>query len=261
MSAAAAPPPRGAPVAPETTTPTRVRDRGTVRHDRLRARRWEVDGIAKVVGAVEVGSARLRGTVVVGGPLAAVELAAVGRVEVRGPLTVVGSLAVRGSLDAGATVRAGSATLDGPVRTGGAVTVDGPLRVDGGLLAPSVRCGRLTLRGPATVPGTVAAGEADATLGPDAAIGAIVCGRLTLRGPTPSAVDRVLGKEPVAWVGRVEAETASVEGVRVGFLRAREIVLGRGAHVGTVEGRVVRAHPASRVGPESWTPPPPGLRR
>ena len=62
---------------------------------------------------------------------------------------------------------------------------------------------------------------------------------------------------PILWPGDVvEIVSCSLEGVRAG-----EIVLGRNAHVGTVEGKVVRAHPSSRVGPESWSRPPPGLSR
>jgi cytoskeletal protein CcmA (bactofilin family) len=266
MSAAAAaapvaPTPTG--VAPPSPTPVedRIRDRGSVRRSAIRARRWELRGIAKVVGPVEVGSARLDGTVAVGGPLAAVELTAVGTLEVRGPVSASGTLTVRGGFDAGAIVRARDATFVGPVRAAAEVVVDGTLRVRGSLRAPLVRCGRLEIRGTADLPGTVTATDVDLDLRADSTLGSIVCRRLRLRGPTPTLVDKALGQEALVVVNRVEAETATISGARVGFVRATEVVLGPAAHVGAVEGRVVRAHPTSRVGPESWSRPPEGLRR
>ncbi len=251
----------GSPGSAVVPVELRVRDRGTVRHDAIRTRRWELNGIAKVVGAVEVGSARLSGTVVIGGPLAAVELTAVGSVDVRGPMTVAGALTVRGALDAGATLHAQEATCAGPTRVAGAVAVDGTLRVRGSLRAPDVRCGRLDLRGTAEVPGTVVATDVDATVRSDTDVGAVVCRRFRLLGPTPTVVEKVLGREAVAVVRSIEAETATITGARVGFVRAASVVLGREAHVTAVEGRIVRAHPTSRVGPQSWSRPPEGLRR
>jgi cytoskeletal protein CcmA (bactofilin family) len=220
-----------------------------------------VRGIAKVVGSAEVGAGELDGTVVVGGAFTADQLKAVGALEVRGPLTVAGRFSMHGSLDAGGSVHAGEAVLRGPSRLGGELVVDGTLAVHGTLQAPSVECGVLDLSGTAMIPGAVVATSVDADLVADSAIGTIQCRQLRLRGPVPNIVRRVLGRPPVVTVERVEAESARIEGARVRFVRAREIVLGRGAHVGAVEGKVARAPASSRVGPESWSRPPYGLSR
>ena len=238
-----------------------IDDRGTVRHDEVRAIRWTVHGFAKVAGDVDVGSTDLDGTVVVGGSVLAEELSLRGGLEARGPLTVYGALRSHGSLGAGATVRAREARLDGTVRLAGDLVVETALRVRGDLRAPSLTCGELDLRGTAAIPGTVAATSLDAHLVADSSFGLIRCRRLRLRGPVPSVVRRVLGPEVTVRVERIEAESAFVESARVGFVRAKEVVLGRNAHVRDVEGRVVRAHASSRLGPESWTPPPFGLSR
>lgn len=262
MSATVATPPTAPnpPAEPRPLGPP-LRERGSVRHDEVRAQRWEVRGIAKVLGGVEVGEAEADGSLVVGGPLLAEELRARGSVEGRGPITVAGRLRVRGSLDARSTVKAGAAALEGPVRVEGELAVDTTLEVRGHLRAPAVRGGVLRIRGTADVPGTVTATSVDLAAEGDSAIGTVRCRDLRLRGPRPNVVRRVLGRDAVVKVDRVEAETARVEGAWVGFLKAREVVLGPDAHVAEVEGRVVRAHPSSRVGPESWSRPPAGLSR
>ena len=249
-----------APVPEEVRGPP-VEDRGIVRHDEVRAQQWRVRGISKVVHGVEVGSADLDGTVVVGGPLSADRLTAHGALEVRGPLTVEGALLVRGALEAGAFVRAGEATLDGPVRSAGEVVTEGRLRTRRSLQAPSVRGGSVELRGSVRIPGPVVATSFEADLSGDSSLGSVQCRTFRLRGPAPNVVRRTLGRDAVVTVERIEAETVRLEGARVGFVRAAEVVLGRNAHVGALEGKVSRAHPSSRVGPESWSRPPRGLSR
>lgn len=267
MTAASAPDPpaTGGPASPGQTRPvaagTTLRERGTVCHEEVRARRWDVRGIAKVVRGIEVDLLRCDGTAVVGGPLVAGELTVAGALEARGPVTVGRRLRVRGSIDAGASVHAHDASFEGPVRLGGELVVDGALRLRGALRAPAVRCEQLRVRGTVAVPGTIASPTIEAVLLGDSSVGSVECRELRLRGPVVNVVERVLGREAVVEVGRVEAEKVWVEGARVGFLRAQEIVLGRGAHVTATEGRVVRAHPSSRVGPESWSRPPLGLSR
>lgn len=252
----------GAPVAGSSpSSGASLRERGTIRHDEVRARRWEVGGIAKVVRGVEVDVAQLRGTTVIGGPLVAREVTVSGGLESHGPVTVAGRFRVRGSLDTGGSVRAGAATFEGPVRIARELVVDGALRLRGALRAASVRCEQLRLRGSVTVPGALTSGTIDAELVGDCSVGAVVCREIRLRRPVATVVEKVLGRGTVAEVGRVEAERAWVGGARVGFLRAKEVVLGRDAHIASVEGRIVRAHPSSRVGPESWSRPPAGLSR
>lgn len=259
-AAAAAPTAAAAPSPSPKSGPALVA-RGTTRHDEVRAQRWVVRGIAKVAGTVDVGAADLGGTVVVGGPTTAGRLTVLGAFDAHGPVTVAGRLSSRGSLDAGTSVRAAEATLRGRVLVAGELVVDGTLKVRGSLRAPSVRCGRLELRGTAHIPGAVVAGSVDADLLGDSVLGTVQCRQFRLRGPAPNVVRRALGKEAVVAVERVDAESARVEAARVGLVRAGEVVLGRDAHVATVEGRLVRAHPSSRVGPESWSRPPAGLSR
>jgi cytoskeletal protein CcmA (bactofilin family) len=232
-----------------------------VRHDEVLARRWELHGVAKVARGVEVGAGELDGTVVVGGTLVADELVVRGTLEVRGAVRVWGRLRVRGSLETGASVASGEADLDGPIRLGGELAVERALAVRGTLHAPGVRCALLDAHARLTVSGTIEATRIDAELAGDSRLGLVQAQEVRLRGPPLGVVAKVLGRESVVTVDQLEADTVSLESVRVGRVRAREITLGPGAHVATVEGRIVRAHPSSRVGPESWSRPPEGLRR
>lgn len=259
--------PATTPAAPTATVPPAAGreppavDRGTVRHDGVRTRRWVVRGIAKIAGDVEVGSADLAGTVVVGGRLSAGELSVRGRLDARGVVEVSGRIRSDGGLDAGASVTAGDAQLDGTIRAGGEIAVGAGLRVRGALRCPSLRADGLHLRGSIAVPGTVAATSVDLRLVGDSAIGLVRATDVLLRGPAPNVVRRVLDREVLVTVERVEAQRVRLEAVRVGSVRAPEVVLGPDAHVASVEGKVVRAHPSSHLGPESWSRPPPGLSR
>ncbi len=260
MSAATPTTPPVAPPAPPRGPP--LTDRGTVRRDAVRARRWQVLGIAKVDASVDVGEARFQGVVVVGGPLRADRLRSRGRLASRGPVTVAGSLESHGSLEADAAVHAGEADLEGRAQVGGALTADAALCVRGGLVAPSVRCDRFELRGSAQVPGPVAATIVDARLTGPTALATVQAGEVRLRGPAPNPVAWALGKpEPTVRVERIEAERVYVSAAHVRFVRAAELVLGPGARVTALEGTVTKAHPTSRLGPESWSRPPEGLRR
>jgi len=262
MSASASvPASTGGPAQPAPPLGPPLTERGTVRHEQVLSQRWALQGIAKVVGEVTIGSGRLVGTVIVGGGVAAGELTLIGSLESRGSVVVAGRLHVRGSLDVAGGARSGQADLEGPVQVGKELQVDGRLRVRGSLRAPDVRCAAFELRGSAAVPGSITATSFDAHLVSDSRLGSVRCREFRLRGPAPNVVRRVLGGDPLVTVERVEADTARIESARVQFVRAREIVLGRGAHVVAIEGRLVRAHPSSRLGPESWSRPPEGLRR
>jgi cytoskeletal protein CcmA (bactofilin family) len=259
-SGPAAPSEPAATARPLPTEPPVV-DRGTVRHERIRTDRWSVDGIAKVDREVEVGRADLRGTVVVGGSVSAGELLVRGSLEVRGAVSVLGRLVVRGSLGAAGVVGAGDASLDGTVRVAGELSAGSAIRADGTLFAGSLRAPSVRLRGTAAVPGTVETTGFDGVLTGDSSFGTIRSPRLRLKGPVENPVRWVLGRHASVVVERIEGEQLELEGVRASFARAREIVLGRDSHLLAYEGRIVRAHPTSRVGPESWTAPPAGLRR
>lgn len=238
-----------------------LRERGTVRHGELRSGRWRLHGIAKVVGDVDVADGGVDGTLVVGGHLNAGRLRAFGRLEVRGPIVVRGSLRTRGTFRAGAAIRAGTADLDGSCEAAGPLEVEGELRSRGSLRGPEVRAGAIGLEGTAAVRQLTATGALTATFAGDAHLGRLEARDVRLRGPAPNLVTEALGRRSTVTVERIEAATVYVRAARVGFVRAPTIVLGRFAHVVEHEGAIVRAHPSSRLGPESWTPPPPGLRR
>jgi len=253
--------PSGAAPTPGPAGPAVV-DRGTVAHAEVRAGRWSVHGIAKVAGDVDAGVVELDGTVVVGGALTAQELSSRGSLEARGPCVVHGPLRAHGTFEAAGPVRAREARLEGSARVGGELVSEGDLRVRGRLHGSNVNChGVLEIRGTATLPGTVVATSVEAALTGETALGVVRCRELRLRGPAPNLVQRVLGNAATATVERVEAETVVLENVRVRFVRAGHVELGRNAHVATVEGTVVRSHPTSRLGPESWSRPPAGLTR
>jgi len=248
------------PAAGAPRTPSQV-DRGTVHHPELRAGRWSVAGISKVDHDVSVGRADLRGTVVIGGDLRAGEVDAHGRLEVRGAVAVTSRLRLRGSLAVRAGVRAAELSLAGSVEVAGTLASERTLRVEGVLRGAALRSPMLELRGVADVPGATEATSLDGRFTGDTHLGEVRARTVRLRGPVPNLVRWVLGRQASVIVDRIEAESVYLEGVRVAFARAREIVLGRDAHLLAHEGRVLRAHSTSRLGPESWTPAPPGFRR
>jgi cytoskeletal protein CcmA (bactofilin family) len=255
-AAPAPPPPRSGP----------IRDRGSVRRDSVHATNWSSTGIAKVLGDVDVGSGEVAGLVSVGGKLRADAFHAEGTFEVVGAVEVRDGLAVEGTAQFRAPVHAGELTTDGTLRSAAEVRVDRILSAVGLVEAPSARVGAMRLHGSATVPGPL---EAQALVlaefRGDSRIGTIRAAKAVLHGPSaglvPTLMRSVLGGEAAVHVDRVEADSVELAAVDVGFVHAREIVLGAGAHVTTVEGTIVRRHPSARVGFESRSPPPHGLSR
>ena len=260
-SAPAAAPPTPSPRAPVPPRTGTLSDEGVVRRDTVHALRWDVTGTAKVLGDVDVGSGRSRGTATVGGNLSADSFDGRGILDVAGSVEVRSTLTTRGTFKAGGIVRAAEATLTGTVRSSGDVRVTGALRMEGSIAVPSIQAGDLTLRGQARVPGTVAAPRLEAALEGDSAIGTIEAKSVHLGRSGSNPLQRILGGKSAVTVERIEAETVDLEGIDVEFVRGNAITLGRDCHVRTVEGTVVRAHASSRVGPESRSPPPPGLSR
>jgi cytoskeletal protein CcmA (bactofilin family) len=265
MSASAPPPASPSPrTAGPTTIPPRdgrLSDRGVVRRDRVHAATWELVGVAKVLGEVDVGSVTIRGSLVVSGPLTADSCSAEGTLEVTGPVEARSSLATDGAFRAGSAVHALEADLRGDSRAAGEVRVDRRLTARGSFAAGSVRAGQLSIRGEAQVPGKVAAERIDAVLLENSAFGTIEARSVRMEARASGPIGSVMGRRAVVSVDRIEADTVELESIEVGFVRAKSLALGRGCHVGAVEGQVVRSHRSSRVGPESRSPPPPGLSR
>lgn len=247
--------------APTVRASSVVEDRGTVRRDALRVGRWSVSGTVKVAGDVEAEEMDVRGLVTVGGKLSTGTLRARGTLEVARSLEGRGLVQLHGTLRTGSTAHATDLTVRGTVRTVGALTVDRGASVDGSLDAPEVAVGSLNLKGVARIPGPLRALEVTVASTGTSQFGTVLARTVRLHGKPPSLVDKVFFRERVVSVDRIEADSVDLEGVQVAFVRAPTIVLGRGCHVTEVEGRVVRQHPSSHVGPESRTPPPYGLRR
>ena len=246
----------GAPERASTVT-----DRKAARHERVRAELWTSRGTTKVIGEVDVGRADLRGSVAVGGSLRAERVTAYGWLEVVGAVEVRALLGVDGELRAGSTVRAGEGIVRGSLRSAGALLVDAGLRVVGAVRCPSIAAVTLTLEGDLEIPGMLRASIVSLALRDGSRLGSVAGATVRVRARAPGGVASLLGRPPTVEIGRIEADHVEIEGVDVGFVHANEVVLGPGAHVTTLEGRVVRQHRSSRVGPESRTAPPPGLSR
>ncbi len=261
MPATVAPLPPVALESPSATRSGRLVDRGTVRREEVRADRWSVRGVAKVTRDVDVGRADLDGLVSVAGRLSAEAVRARGALEVFGPVDVRGTFEARGDVRGGGALHAGDLDLDGPNRVDGAISVDRRAHVRGLLHAPSFDGGILEISGSATVAGELRALQVQADLSGPSEIGMVVARSVRVHGHSPNLLDKALFREARSTVARIEAESVDLANVRVGFVRATSLVLGPGAHVTAVEGNVVRRHPKSRVGPESESVPPFGLRR
>jgi cytoskeletal protein CcmA (bactofilin family) len=258
-ASSAAPPKAAAPPAPPRVGT--LSEDGAVRHDAVHAVAWSFHGTAKVIGDADAGTLTARGDLSVGGALIADRLESRGTLETVGPIRVAGPASGRGEIRSGNLVRAVDLDVRGILRAGGAVTVDRTLRVDGTLFAPSVETGELRLDGTAEVPGTVAALAIDLRLRGQSSFGTLRAKRVRVVGKIRTPVDEALFRRYDVKVERIEADEAEIEEADVAFVHAAKVVLGRGAHVTTVEGTVTKRHASARVGPESKSTPPYGLRR
>ena len=270
MAAVAPPVPSGAPPSRPTARAAPragvVRDVGTARHEQVRAARWTTSGAIKVLGDVDVGEGILAGLVTVGGKVSADSLRARGGLEVGGTVDVRGALSLDGTTHVSGTVHARSINARGQVRADGAVAADRELVVGGLLEAPSVSAGLVDLAGAAVVPGElVARGSVTCRVNDPSSLGTVRAPTVVIHGPAtglvPTLWRKVFGGSVRVAVERIEADRVELASVDVRFVRATSIVLGPGSHVAEIEGTVVRRHRTARVGPESRSPPPYGLRR
>jgi hypothetical protein len=234
---------------------------GTVRTESVDADRWTARGLVKVTGDASIGEGTVEGTVTVGGKLTANALLYRGTVDVEGAVDVGGTITGSGSFRAGQTFHAGDADLKGTVRAVGATSVDRALAVRGSLAAPSLKSETFTLEGDAEIPGDLAGTTVSARLTADSTFGTVRARSVTLRARGPNLVEMFFWNRVHVNVDRIEADTVELEGVEAKFVHAPEITLGRHAHVTQYEGTIVKRHPTSRVGYESKSRPPYGLRR
>ncbi len=250
-----------APSNPASSRGPSLTERGASFHDSVRVARWRTAGATKVQGAVEVGEAELRGPTAIGGPLRAGSLFARGRLEVRGAVEITGVGRVVGELRAGASVRAGELDLLGALSARGPVSAERRLSIDGPVRVPELAAPVLRVAGVAEISGVVRAGAADLRLASGSRLSAAEGRVVRIAGPATNLVQKVLGRRAEVTVDRIEGERVEVAAAEVTILRAKEVVLGAEARVGTLEGTVVERHPTSHVGPESRSPPPHGLWR
>ncbi len=264
MASATPPPSDSEPASGEAAGPAhdgQVRERGATLRTSVRAETWAARGLTKVVGSVEVGTGKLEGFVVVGEAISTRDLSVRGSLEVAGSITVSGELSLHGSIRAGGPLRAREAALTGTVRADSGAEVAGSLVARGRFSAASVAARESRLAGVVQVPGEVRSADVDLELDEGSELGTVVGRTVRAAGPEGRTLDRLLGKSRHARIEWIEAESVTLEKVEVGAVRAREVVLGRDAHVGLLDATKVRAHASARVGPESRSPPPPGLRR
>jgi len=236
-------------------------DEGVVRHDSVHAERWTVGGTTKVLAEADAGAVEARGTVVIGGALSADACRVVGALDVGGAIDVRSALFVDGALRTRSTVHGGELEFRGSARCAGDVRADGAFTLRGSLTAPNLRATKVTLHGSADLPGAVEAQEVGAQFLHDSHLGQVRAKSVRLRGKVATIVDKAFFRHAAVTIERIEADSVELEAVHAVFVRAPEIVLGREASVGEVEGTIVRRHPTSHVGPESKSPPPYGLRR
>jgi cytoskeletal protein CcmA (bactofilin family) len=217
-----------------------------------------VDGAAKVLGNVEVGTLEASGLLTVGGELLCQELRVRGsldtfaRVQVPGRFEVLGNARLGGPVAVGEAHLAGRAELTAELAATGAVHAEGHLAVAGDLSGSELRfSGTLVVAGAIHVPQIVG------TLDGASRAHSVTCDSIELKR---------LSFPPWKRTGsfradRIEAREVHLEGVHCEFLRADEIYLGPDCHVSRAEGRVVERHRSSYVGYESSSPRPPGLSR
>ncbi len=255
---------RPAPSAPTASSAPRealVRDRGSVFRETVRADRWIASGSVKVLKDIDVGTGQVQGTTTLGGRLVADEFRARGTIEIEGEVEVRGALTTSGVAHFGAAVRAVDLTIGGSARFAARPLVGRALTVRGALVAPAVTAGLFRVDGSVDIPGEAVAQQVDATLRRTSRLGLVRAPEVRIHGRRPTIVDKAFFHTLWTRVDRIEADRVDLSEVTVSFVRAGEIVLGRGAHLAEYEGTIVRRHPTSSVGFESKTPPPYGLRR
>jgi len=276
MSAAAVPAPPATGIGPTGATADRpkfLRDRGVVRYETLTAPAWRLQGAARIVGDAEIGVAEISDRVTIGGRLTAEQIDAEGLLDVHGPAGISGRLRLRGTYRGDAEFHAGEAEIHGLAQFAGPVRVDRVLSVTGLLDAPRVEAGTVVVRGAFQVRGDLSVTLLDATLrGPSTlehlTADTVRIGReaVPMQGllPTPlrHLTRQLLGRGGAGLsVLRIDARTAELEGVHVGYLRADTITVGADCRIDRYDGRILRAHPSSRIGPSSVSPPPYGMTR
>ncbi len=217
--------------------------------------------MVKVSGEVDVGDARLTGTVSISGAILADSLRCQGTLETDTSITVSGKFTTAGNFHTRGTVTAAEGSFAGTTRIGGDVRVTGALAVRGHFAAASVQVGEFRAEGGIVVPGSLEAVEVDIRIQKESQFGVVRARSVRLIRASPNPIERLFGRSPATPILRIEADRVELEGVDVAFVHCPEVILGPNAHVTELEGTVVRRHRTALVGPRSVSPPPYGLRR
>jgi len=262
-SASPVPPPAPKPVAPLSGS---LRLVGTNRVPSVRTLTWVSRGFTKVVGDVEVATGNATGSLTVGGKVIARQLELSGIHRIDGEIQVSDRLRARGTLRAGAGVSARNARLAGTIAVEGSLAVAETLEWNGSLEAgQDVRADTVLFHGRLGVEGTLAARSISGEVGSLSSAKEIRADWVEIRRRKPLLPFPVFVLPPPPWhtlaVQRIEAAEVHLAGVRVRHLKADRIWLGPDTHVEYVEGTIVQRHRDAHVGPESESPPPPGLSR
>ena len=238
---------------------------GTSRLPSVRTLDWVARGFTKVAGEVEIATGNVTGSLAVGGRLIARRLDLSGSHRIEGEVQVSDQLRTRGTFRAGAGVSTRTARFTGTTEIGGSLTVRETLQWKGSLdVGQDVRAGTVLFQGRLAIHGTLAARSVSGEVDRRSSVEAIEANWVEIRRRKP-LLPPLFVLPPPTWqeleVERIEAQEAHLAGVRVRHLKADRIWLGPHTHVEYVEGTIVERHKEAHVGPESESPPPPGLSR
>lgn len=266
--ATASPPVSSAPVSPPPVEPLSgtLHLTGASRVARVRVKEFSSEGFAKIPGDIEVGTATVSGSLAAGGRFVAGTAQFSGSHRIDGAVEVAGLLRSRGTLRVGGNVAARAAQLAGSVSVGGTLAVSDRLDWSGALESgQDVRGSQVFFRGRMSIQGTLSARTISGEVDTLSTVGAIEADWVDVRRKRSLRDLPLFLLPPPAWheleVDRVEAAEVHLAGVRVRRLVADRIWLGPDTHVEYVEGTIVTQHKDAHVGPESESPPPPGLSR
>lgn len=255
--AVAAAPAAAAPRAPVVPLTGDLRDVGTALRDAVRARSYTAIGAVKVLGAVEVGSGDVRGSVSIAGRLTAERFRSDGLLDVGASVKVQGDASLKGSTRVLGDLSAGDLRASGEIVVTGALTIDAQAVVVGDLTVTGATTARsLELDGTVQAPGELNCPIIQGRLRGPSRVGAIHAQHVRIvRAGFP------FGHRGALLADRIEATEVELEAVSVEYLRAERVTLGPHCQVTRLDGEVIRQHRTAVVGPVAYEAPPPGLTR
>jgi cytoskeletal protein CcmA (bactofilin family) len=237
---------------------------GASRVPNVRALDWVARGFSKVVGDVEVVTGNVTGSLAVGGKVIARQLDLSGTQRIEGDVRVSEELHAHGTFRIGGTVSARNAQWNGTIEIGGGMSVAQLLQWKGSLdVGQDVTADSVLFQGRLVIKGKLTARSISGEIQSLSSVHEIVGDWIEIRKGRSRPPIFLL--PPPAWdelaVQRIEAKEVHLAGVRVHYLKADRIFLGPDAHVEFVVGTILQRHKDAHVGPESESPPPPGLSR